>query len=166
MTEGSGAAQSFTEKLLRTVREQRRVVIATQQPSINTQLLDLCSITMVHRCTSPAWFKVLKQHVAALYLNLPTPSVEASDMAIDLGSVYISPSTSYLAYPFGSRSTSSGSSHGLRVRWLHTSVPSSPFLPSILALFVPVVFGLVRSMPGNITMGTAYPLGIQASTIG
>jgi hypothetical protein len=35
---------------------------------------------MVHRCTSPAWFKVLKQHVAALYLNLPTPSVEASDM--------------------------------------------------------------------------------------
>ncbi|KAF1352975.1 hypothetical protein EJ07DRAFT_168674 [Lizonia empirigonia] len=84
MTESSGAAKAFTEKLLRTVREQRhqavRVVIATQEPSINTQLLDLCSITMVHRCTSPAWFKVLKQHVAALYLNLPTPSVEASDI--------------------------------------------------------------------------------------
>jgi hypothetical protein len=73
MTEGSGAAKAFTEKLLRTVREQR-------QPSINTQLLDLCSITMVHRCTSPAWFKVLKQYVAALYLNLPTPSEEASDI--------------------------------------------------------------------------------------
>ena len=84
MTEGSGAAQAFTEKLLRTVREQRhqavRVVIATQEPSINTQLLDLCSITMVHRCTSPAWFKVLKEHVAALYLNMPTPFIEASDM--------------------------------------------------------------------------------------
>ncbi|KAI2478958.1 DUF3435 domain containing protein [Pyrenophora tritici-repentis] len=78
MAEGSGAAKAFTEKLLRTVREQRhqavRVVIATQEPSINTQLLDLCSITMVHRCTSPAWFNVLKQHVAALYLNLPTSS--------------------------------------------------------------------------------------------
>ncbi|KAH7558346.1 hypothetical protein BM1_05618 [Bipolaris maydis] len=78
MTEGSGAAKAFTEKLLRTVREQRhqavRVVIATQEPSINTQLLDLCSITMVHRCTSPAWFNVLKRHVAALYLNLPTSS--------------------------------------------------------------------------------------------
>jgi hypothetical protein len=78
MTEGSGAAKAFTEKLLRTVREQRhqavRVVIATQEPSINTQLLDLCSITMVHRCTSPAWFNVLKKHVAALYLNLPTSS--------------------------------------------------------------------------------------------
>ncbi|EUC41624.1 hypothetical protein COCMIDRAFT_40206 [Bipolaris oryzae ATCC 44560] len=78
MTEGSSAAKAFTEKLLRTVREQRhqavRVVIATQEPSINTQLLDLCSITMVHRCTSPAWFNVLKHHVAALYLNLPTGS--------------------------------------------------------------------------------------------
>jgi hypothetical protein len=84
---GSGAAKAFTEKLLRTVREQRhqavRVVVATQEPSINTQLLDLCSITMVHRSTSPAWFKVLKQHVAALYLNLPTPSVEASDVGGD-----------------------------------------------------------------------------------
>jgi hypothetical protein len=87
MAEGSGAAKAFTEKLLRTVREQRhqavRVVVATQEPSINTQLLDLCSITMVHRSTSPAWFKVLKQHVAALYLNLPTPSVEASDVGGD-----------------------------------------------------------------------------------
>jgi hypothetical protein len=78
ITEGSGAVKAFTEKLLRTVREQRhpavRVVIATQEPSINTQLLDLCSITIVHRCTSPAWFNVLKKHVAALYLNLPTSS--------------------------------------------------------------------------------------------
>jgi DNA helicase HerA-like ATPase len=58
MTESSGAAKAFTKKLLRTVREQRhqavRVVITTQEPSINTQLLDLCSITIVHRCTSPA----------------------------------------------------------------------------------------------------------------
>jgi hypothetical protein len=51
MAEGSGAAKAFTKKLLRTVREQQhqtvRVVIATQEPSINTQLLDLCSITMM-----------------------------------------------------------------------------------------------------------------------
>jgi hypothetical protein len=80
MTEGSGAANAFTERLLRTVREQRhqavRVVIATQEPSINTQLLDLCSITMVHRCTSPAWFKVLKDHVAGLFLNFLTSSTK------------------------------------------------------------------------------------------
>jgi hypothetical protein len=82
MTEDSSAAKAFTEKLLRTVREQRhqavRVVVATQEPSINTQLLDLCSITMVHRCTSPAWFNVLKKHIAALYLNLPTTSPDGT----------------------------------------------------------------------------------------
>jgi hypothetical protein len=51
MTEGSSAAEAFTKKLLQTVREQRhqtvRVVVATQELSINTQLLDLCSITMM-----------------------------------------------------------------------------------------------------------------------
>jgi hypothetical protein len=88
MTEGSSASEAFTEKLLRTVREQRhqavRVVIATQEPSINTQLLDLCSITMVHRCTSPAWFTILKQHIAALYLNsLASPSETANDQTVD-----------------------------------------------------------------------------------
>ena len=66
------------------MREQRhqavRVVITTQEPSINTQLLDLCSITMVHRCTSPAWFNVLRQHFAALYLNLPTSSANAREI--------------------------------------------------------------------------------------
>jgi hypothetical protein len=85
MTEGSNAAKSFTDRLLRTVREQRhqavRVVIATQEPSINPQLLGLCSITMVHRCTSPAWFTVLKQHVAALYLQLPTSSSAHGEQA-------------------------------------------------------------------------------------
>jgi hypothetical protein len=73
MTEGSNSAKEFTEKLLRTVREQRhnatRVVVATQEPGIREQLLDLCSLTMVHRCTSPAWFAVLKKHVGALYLG-------------------------------------------------------------------------------------------------
>jgi hypothetical protein len=70
---GSSAVNDFTEKLLKTIREQRhqatRVVIATQEPTINTRLLDLCSITMVHRCTSPAWFAVLKKHVAGLFLS-------------------------------------------------------------------------------------------------
>ncbi|OAG01054.1 uncharacterized protein CC84DRAFT_1229726 [Paraphaeosphaeria sporulosa] len=84
MTESGNSAKTFTEKLLRTVREQRhqavRVVVATQEPSINPQLLDLCSITMVHRSTSPAWFKVLKQHIAAIYLNsLSSPMTADED---------------------------------------------------------------------------------------
>lgn len=88
MTEDGSSAKAFTEKLLRTVREQRhqavRVVVATQEPSINPQLMDLCSITMVHRCTSPAWFKVLKQHIAALYLNSQISSMaEDEDREIE-----------------------------------------------------------------------------------
>ncbi|KAL5436043.1 hypothetical protein PMIN05_006888 [Paraphaeosphaeria minitans] len=83
MTESGSSAKAFTDKLLRTIREQRhqavRVIIATQEPSINPQLLDLCNITMVHRCTSPAWFKVLKQHIAALYLNSIVCSMSAGE---------------------------------------------------------------------------------------
>jgi hypothetical protein len=70
MAESNAAAAQFTESLLKTIREQRhqgaRVVIATQEPSINPRLLDLCNITMAHRFSSPAWHSVLKGHIAAL----------------------------------------------------------------------------------------------------
>jgi len=69
----NAAAEQFTGRLLKTIREQRhqgtRIVIATQEPTLDTALLDLCSITMVHRCTSPAWYDVLKKHIAGLYLG-------------------------------------------------------------------------------------------------
>jgi hypothetical protein len=69
----NAAAKQFTGKILKGIREQRhqgtRIVIATQEPTLDTALLDLCSITMVHRCTSPAWFEVLKKHLAGMYLN-------------------------------------------------------------------------------------------------
>jgi DNA helicase HerA-like ATPase len=70
MTTSNSAAAQFAERLLKIIRQQRhegaRVVIATQEPSINLRLLDLCNITMVHRFTSPAWFAVLKEHIAAM----------------------------------------------------------------------------------------------------
>ncbi|KAF2795977.1 hypothetical protein K505DRAFT_381501 [Melanomma pulvis-pyrius CBS 109.77] len=82
MTEESSAAKQFTNRLLKTIREQRhqatRVVVATQEPTINTALLDLCSVTMVHRCTSPAWFAVLKKHIAGMFLNGNSMSSEGS----------------------------------------------------------------------------------------
>jgi hypothetical protein len=69
----NAAAEQVTGKLLKTIREQRhqgsRIIIATQEPTLDTALLDLCSITMVHRCTSPTWYEVLKKHVAGLYLG-------------------------------------------------------------------------------------------------
>jgi hypothetical protein len=71
--DSSNALKSFTEKLLKTIREQRHtgtsVVVATQEPTINSRLLDLCNIFMVHRCTSPAWLAALKSHVAGLSIG-------------------------------------------------------------------------------------------------
>ncbi|KAG9655319.1 hypothetical protein KCU95_g1437, partial [Aureobasidium melanogenum] len=62
------AAETFTENLLTVIREQRhnacRVVIATQEPTISYKLLDLCSMTFVHRFASPDWMVTLKNHLA------------------------------------------------------------------------------------------------------
>jgi hypothetical protein len=59
---------SLTESLLSTIRLQRhlgaRVIISTQEPTISPRLLDLCSVTIVHRFTSPDWLATLKQHLA------------------------------------------------------------------------------------------------------
>jgi len=66
-------ANNLTNTLLSTIRLQRhlgtRVFISTQEPTISPALLDLCSITIVHRFTSPAWLHTLKAHIAALDLT-------------------------------------------------------------------------------------------------
>jgi hypothetical protein len=71
MLSTSPAASDFTNTLLKNVREQRhkaiRIIVATQEPTVNPALLDLCSITFVHRFTSPAWFSVLRKHLAGVY---------------------------------------------------------------------------------------------------
>ncbi|THV65189.1 hypothetical protein D6D29_10600 [Aureobasidium pullulans] len=75
------AAETFTENLLTVIREQRhnacRVVIATQEPTISPKLLDLCSITMVHRFTSPDWLTTLRGHLAGAS-DLVTSSDDSS----------------------------------------------------------------------------------------
>ena len=67
MTAGD-SAQAFTERLLQVIRQQRhlgaRIIIATQEPTISPKLLDLCSMTVVHRFTSPEWMAALKGHLA------------------------------------------------------------------------------------------------------
>ncbi|THZ81504.1 hypothetical protein D6C84_06541 [Aureobasidium pullulans] len=75
------AAETFTENLLTVIREQRhnacRVVIATQEPTISPKFLDLCSITMVHRFTSPDWLTTLRGHLAGAS-DLVTSSDDSS----------------------------------------------------------------------------------------
>lgn len=65
----AAAAVTFTESLLTTIKMQRhtgtRIIIATQEPTISPRLMDLCSITIVHRFSSPAWFAAIKDHLAA-----------------------------------------------------------------------------------------------------
>src|SRR3954451_10260795 len=71
--DSSVKARSFTESLLSTVRLQRhldaRIVISTQEPTISTALLGLCSITIVHRFSSPQWLRVLKHHIAGVAIG-------------------------------------------------------------------------------------------------
>lgn len=64
----SPAAATFTETLLSTIRQQRHlatcIVIATQEPTISPRLLNLSSMTFVHRFTSPEWLGALNSHLA------------------------------------------------------------------------------------------------------
>jgi len=69
MTDSQECA-ALTEALLATIRLQRhlgaRVVISTQEPTISPKLLDLCSVTVVHRFTSPDWLNALRKHLAGV----------------------------------------------------------------------------------------------------
>ena len=69
LDKGVPSAEIFTNSLLTTIREQRhnaaRVIIATQEPTISERLLDLCSVSIVHRFSSPAWFTTLCGHLGA-----------------------------------------------------------------------------------------------------
>ncbi|KAH8586579.1 hypothetical protein B0O99DRAFT_656760 [Bisporella sp. PMI_857] len=64
----SAEATTLTITLLSTVRLQRhlgaRIIISTQEPTISPAILDLSSMTIVHRFTSPDWLHSLKSHLA------------------------------------------------------------------------------------------------------
>ncbi|KAJ6016483.1 hypothetical protein N7540_011074 [Penicillium herquei] len=75
-------ARGFTETLLSTVRLQRhlgaRILISTQEPTISSDLLSLCSVTIVHRFSSPSWLRALQGHVAAAALGMQKNEVVSS----------------------------------------------------------------------------------------
>ncbi len=70
----SAEADTLTRTLLSTVRLQRhlgaRVIISTQEPTISPSLLDLSSVTIVHKLASPEWLRSLKEHLAAAASDL------------------------------------------------------------------------------------------------
>ncbi|KAH7176906.1 hypothetical protein EDB81DRAFT_51098 [Dactylonectria macrodidyma] len=62
--------QTLTESLLTAIRVQRhigaRIIISTQEPTVSPSLLDLCSVTIVHRFSSPAWLQSLRRHLVGV----------------------------------------------------------------------------------------------------
>ncbi|EGP85157.1 unnamed protein product [Zymoseptoria tritici ST99CH_1A5] len=83
----SPAAASFTDRLLTTIREQRhnatRVLIATQEPTLSSKLLDLCSVSIVHHFKSPAWFAAIRGHLGGAS-SLVTQGKEQEKMFDDI----------------------------------------------------------------------------------
>ncbi|KPM44128.1 hypothetical protein AK830_g2417 [Neonectria ditissima] len=81
-------SRTLTEALLSTIRLQRhlgaRVIISTQEPTVSPKLIDLCSVTIVHRFTSPAWLKALERHLAGISA-LPSQhgTIEDGDSIVD-----------------------------------------------------------------------------------
>ncbi|KAK2861492.1 hypothetical protein FQN49_004143 [Arthroderma sp. PD_2] len=74
LTTKSREAVALTETMLSLIRQQRhlatRVIIATQEPTLSPNLLDLCNLTVVHRFSSPAWFKALEGHLAGAVMDV------------------------------------------------------------------------------------------------
>ncbi|EED22283.1 conserved hypothetical protein [Talaromyces stipitatus ATCC 10500] len=65
------AASALTETFLNIIRQQRhlgtRIIISTQEPTISPRLIDLCSITIVHRFSSPEWYQTIRKHLPIEY---------------------------------------------------------------------------------------------------
>lgn len=81
----SAEALTLTNTLLSVIRLQRhlgaRIIISTQEPTISPLLLDLCSITIVHRFTSPNWMRALKSHLAGVITDGTHPQMDTEDEA-------------------------------------------------------------------------------------
>lgn len=66
----SNTSNVLTQALLSLVRQQRhmsmRVIVSTQEPTVlPSAFLALCSIMILHRFASPAWWEHLKNHISA-----------------------------------------------------------------------------------------------------
>ncbi|PGH32088.1 hypothetical protein GX50_05157 [[Emmonsia] crescens] len=84
LTMNSREGGNLTDTLLSLIRQQRhlatRVIIATQEPTLSPNLLDLCNVTIVHRFTSPAWFKTLRGHLAGAAIDNDKPKYGSDNL--------------------------------------------------------------------------------------
>ncbi|KAF8897407.1 hypothetical protein BD779DRAFT_1608026 [Infundibulicybe gibba] len=74
LSSAHGSSSCLTKSLLSLTRQQRhlaiRVIISTQEPTvIPPVLLDLCTVTILHRFSSPSWWDHLTRHVSAEFCD-------------------------------------------------------------------------------------------------
>ncbi|KAI4687109.1 uncharacterized protein J4E84_005480 [Alternaria hordeiaustralica] len=66
----SPGSKFLADSLHHTIRVQRhlgtRMIISTQEPTVSTDLIALCNMTVIHRFSSPTWYAALKRHISAL----------------------------------------------------------------------------------------------------
>ena len=66
----SPGSKFLADSLYHTIRVQRhlgtRMIISTQEPTVSTDLIALCNMTVIHRFSSPTWYAALKRHISAL----------------------------------------------------------------------------------------------------
>ncbi|KAJ4348927.1 hypothetical protein N0V95_005053 [Ascochyta clinopodiicola] len=66
-TPGSKVLTNYLTAVIRLQRHQgARIVVSTQEPTIATDLVALCSVIVIHRFTSPAWYAALRRHINAV----------------------------------------------------------------------------------------------------
>ncbi len=103
------AADEFTEQILTTIRMQRhcaaRVLVATQEPTISERLLDLCSVSIVHRFSSPAWFTAIKNHLGGASALTTSPGEQQAMferiMGLPVGESLVFSPSSYVSVKDG-----------------------------------------------------------------
>lgn len=66
-------------------------MIATQEPTLSPQLIDLCNVCIVHTFNSPAWFQILKNHLAGASTNqdASTNTLFANIVALRTGEAFV-----------------------------------------------------------------------------
>jgi hypothetical protein len=62
-----------------------RIIISTQEPTISPRLLDLCSVTVVHRFTSPDWLRILQRHIAGASASVDSSTADSDEEASSTG---------------------------------------------------------------------------------
>lgn len=85
----TGEAEKLTDQVISIVRQQRhlaaRIIVATQEPTLAPRLLDLCNVSIVHRFNSPAWFEVLRAHLAGAGSGTDQIHKDLFEMIVGLG---------------------------------------------------------------------------------